>query len=101
MTLASCAMALALATTNSKRKDRQLVSMTLSSFLGNAHARLSCIDLKIMFFHPSIRIGKRAKAELLVERVCVTRNQRPAAQALQVGMRQNALHQPLGEPAPA
>src|SRR5215471_2095796 len=85
---------------DSKRINAAILSI-ITSLLRNASARYSCIDVRVMFFHPALRGVERLKSERLVQAMRVAREQRPAAQPLQVRMGHNALHQPLGEAATA
>src|SRR5712692_10582920 len=69
--------------------------------LGGGGVRRLRIDLRIPLLHVHRAVLQIGKAELAVQAVGVARRQMPAAQALQVRMREDHLHQPFAQPAPA
>jgi hypothetical protein len=69
-------------------------------FLRSCLASGFCIDIWLVEFHPSLRLSDCGKAELGIQTVRVLRGQHPAAQAMQIRMPHNALHEPFGKPSP-
>ena len=51
----------------------------------------------VEFFHPSRRIVQFRKPELAVQSMRIARDEAPAAQSLQFGMRHDRFHQPFAE----
>ena len=62
---------------------------------------LPLIHIGTMHLHPALGRLERCKTVLAIESMRVLRSQHPAAQPLEIGMSQDALHQPLGEAAAA
>jgi hypothetical protein len=50
-----------------------------------------------MAFHPTLWVAQKFEAKLLIQFVRVLRNQRPAAQPLQLRVANNTFHQPSGK----
>src|SRR3712207_4284090 len=59
------------------------------------------LHVRVGPLHPALRLVQVYKAELSVEPVRVLRRENPAAEALKLGVREDDLHQPLRQPAPA
>src|SRR5215469_2509259 len=57
----------------------------------------SFVHPSIMYLHPVLRTFERREAKLLIESMCITRDQGPSPQSLQIRMALDALHQPLGK----